>query len=287
MTHIVVIGYASMDYPLQLAGAWQRNHTVMIRDRSAQDWPKPGGCAAYVAGPISAAGVKTSVITWVGSDDLGLLYREHAAAQGIDCEGIQLVGSAQTPVCMLVYEPDGACTCLFDPGFLGRERLHERQVELICQADAVCITVGPPAIGLRALELARPDALVAWVAKNDLVSFPAPLMQQLGQRADYIFCNGAERIAIEAALAPRRRPPLGIIQSAGAGEVLVDASGQRFTVPVQPLDVVDTTGAGDALAGGTLAALLSGTSALHGAVAAGVDAAFRLLSQRVPQSVQR
>lgn len=287
MTHVVVIGYASMDYPIQLAGPWQRNHTAMIRDRSPQDWPQPGGCATYVAGPISTAGIKTSVVTWVGSDDLGRLYREHAAAQGIDCEGIQRLDSGNTPACMLVYEPDGACTCLFDPGFLGRESLHERQVELIRQADAVCITVGPPAVGLQALELARPDAMVAWVAKNDAVSFPPPLTQQLAQRADYIFCNGAERIAIEAALSSRRHPPLGIVQSAGASEVVVDRLGERFKVPVQPLDVLNTTGAGDALAGGTLAALLSGAPTLNVAVAAGVDAAFRLLSQRVPQSVQR
>ncbi len=280
MKRALVCGYASLDFAVGLAGHYQPGHTVLINDRSSEPWPHPGGCALYCAKPLAAA-AHCQVLTWTGDDHHGDLYENEARAQGIDTSTVATVAGGATPVCMLVYERDGSCGCLFDPGFIGREVLTAVQQQAARQADLLCITVGPARIGERLLELARQDALVAWVAKNDEISFSASLRKALGMRADYIFCNPMERASVNAALQGRHRAAPVIVETAGSSAVVVEQGElPRHTLPVCSLQVIDTTGAGDTLAGGTLAAVLSGETDSKAAVRQGIDAAYRLLLPR-------
>lgn len=340
MMRAAVTGYASLDYPVVLDGMFAGDRTTLIRHRASEAWPSLGGSVSYVARPLAAAGAATEVVTWVGDDDMGRLYRGQCAEAKLSLAGIATVSPGATPVSLMVYQEDGSCGCLFDPGFLGREVLTAAQEKLLREADLVCVTVGPPEIGLRAVELARADALFAWVLKNDPHSYPEELRERLGARADYVFCNREERGLVDASLAGAgRRDRNGdgngdghrkgsgsggcsgdggasgdaagngngngngngggdgdgigigiansgsasgqvIVETGGAREVLVERGGEARRLPVAALDVVDTTGAGDTLAGGTLAALAAGETDPARAVAAGIDAARRLLAAR-------
>ena len=76
MTKAAIIGYASIDYPAVLDGFFRGDETVLIKERPADAFPRPGGCPLYVAVPIAEAGLPVSIITWVGDDSLGdLFYR--------------------------------------------------------------------------------------------------------------------------------------------------------------------------------------------------------------------
>lgn len=254
----VAIGYASLDYPVILDGNFQGDHTVMVKSRPKDAFPRPGGSPRYVARSLVGGGVSASVITWVGSDDMGELFYHAIKADGINDDGIAVIKSEPTPLCLMLYQQDGSCGCCFDPGFMGREVLTANQGELIQKADLVCITVGPAKISQQALSMASDKAVVAWVAKNDPISYPQELCEQLGERADYIFCNEHERSWIDDALKSRTRLPPLIIETRGARNLLFCKGKEMATLAINRIDVNDTCGAGDTLAGGCLAAVMNG-----------------------------
>lgn len=276
-----ILGYASMDYPAILDGFFAGDQTVLMKRSSVESFPRPGGCPLYVAGPLADSGVTTAIITWVGDDELGERFRQSVATHGIAPDGIATVSPGNTPNCFLLYQQDGSCGCCFDPGLMGREVLTDTQRGIISAADLVCFTVGPPDLAIEALNLLRADAKVAWVAKNDPISFPTKLRDLLGSRADYIFCNEAERSSVDDALSGRKRPAPLIVETNGAGAVHVTHDDQARELGVEPLEVSDPCGAGDTLAGGCLSALNAGKNP-EDVGRNGIAAARRLLEQRKP-----
>lgn len=281
MKKAVAIGYASLDYPAVLDGYFQADRTVLIKQRPTDCFPRPGGSPLYVARPLAETGCNTAIITWVGDDDMGQLFRSYASRNRIETSGIAVVASGATPVCFLLYQEDGSCGCCFDPGFLGKEVLSEEQIQLIKAADLVCVTVGPPDIGTRTVvELVSDDAVLAWVAKNDPKSYPEGLRMMLGERVDYIFCNYHERAWIDSALLRRKRPRPLIVETNGAAAVKVEWGRYIDHLDVPRLRFNDASGAGDTLAGGCLAAVAHGETDATRIAAAGIAAAARLLRQR-------
>lgn len=281
MSGAVVIGYASMDYPATLNGHVEANRTVMIRRRPSDAFPRPGGCALYAARPLAAKGIPVSVLSWVGADDHGKLFSSSAEWDGIDTRGILAVESGATPVTFMIYQADGSCACLFDPGISGREFLSGEQSELIVRAELFCVAVAPPAIVEQALALIGGNCKLAWIMKKDPLSFPEPLRIKLASRADYIFCNRRERDWVDGALAKSAsdRRPL-VVETAGGEAVRAEAGGQAVRIGVEPLRCDDPTGAGDTLAGGCLAAILAGERELESVVSSGIGAAAALLRGR-------
>ena len=281
MTRVAVLGYASIDFPAVLDGFFEGDRTVMIRRRPADAFPRPGGCPLYVARPLAGNGADVSIVTWVGADRYGELFTSWTEGDGVGVKGIATVEPGNTPVCFMIYQSDGSCGCLFDPGMLGRETLTDRQKELIAAADLLCVTVGPPGIAAEALALADGDCRVAWVMKNDPLSYPVELRTALAGRADYIFCNRQERAWVDEGLAksPMHREPL-IVETAGAEAVNAARRNSRVRVDVEPLSFDDASGAGDTLAGGCLSAILAGERDLRKVVSSGIHAAASLLRER-------
>ena len=83
---------------------------------SADEWPRLGGSPAYVASALVEGGLHD-----VFPDQLGRQTTRTACATAeglarleVRTEGIAL-RSGRTPICILAYQPDGACHCLYDP----------------------------------------------------------------------------------------------------------------------------------------------------------------------------
>ena len=279
---VVAIGYASLDYPVILDGYFQGDHTVMIKSKSKEAFPRPGGSPRYVARTLaSGSDAEINIITWVGSDELGEVFLKCVRNDGVSDRGIAVIESGATPFCLMLYQQDDSCGCCFDPGFMGREVLTAVQLELIGEADLLCVTVGPARLGLQALSIIKEDAGVAWVAKNDPLSFTEELCSALGKRADYIFCNTHERSRIDQALQHRVKAPPLIIETQGVGDVSIRRGDQHASLAIESLNVSDLCGAGDTLAGGSLAAVISGEQTPVRVAQAGIDAAQKMLLQRI------
>ena len=275
---VAVVGYASLDYVVRLDSAPAPDRTSTILSRAAQ-WPRLGGSPAYVAEALVAgAGAEAIPISWVGDDREGERYRASLAERGVSVSGVG-VRPGRTPICILAYEPDGGCHCLYDPGLRAAAELDEGQRALIAAAEAVCITVGPARATREALALAQASSPVAWVVKADPRAVPADLAAALAARADAIIFSQGETEFVDLAGGQAPARPCVRIETRGAREVAIRQNGGIHVVPVEAVETDDPTGAGDTFAGGFLAAWLSGADP-HVAAKAGAATARAMLAGR-------
>ena len=282
---IVVSGYATLDYVVQLSGPFHGTGTVTGELGLSGAWPRAGGAALYASRRIAAAGHRAFPLTWIGDDGDGGHYLRACQRAQICRDAIDQRGGAKTPRCILLYRPDGDYGCLLDTGFEGRETLTDGQIDVAAAADHVCIAAGPPGPTADLLDACSPATGVSWIAKLDPVSYPPGLRARLAQRAGLIFCNASEREFIESVREGKRPEDQIIVETLGSAGVLIDCRHGRRVIPTAPLRTHDTTGAGDTLAGEVIAQYIAGQMAIEAAVEHGMAAARSLLVSRIPGSI--
>ena len=275
----VAYGYATQDYVLEMAEKFHGTGTKKIEQIPVSGWPRSGGAAIYASRQLVLAGIDAAPITWVGSDEAGMEYLSECNRLAITIDGVEKVAS-KSALCLLIYQPDGTYGCLFDPGPQGKEVLTKKQQDLIRCADLVVIAIGPPARTLQVLELIRPNATVAWIAKDDAEHYSPEVRGRCATRANFIFCNAGERVFVDEA---SRRPTVRrqvVFETRGSAGVLVDTGDSQFILDTMHIETSDTTGAGDTFAGATMAAILRGEKDLEAAAKSGIVAASKLLVER-------
>ncbi|MCC7319670.1 MAG: carbohydrate kinase family protein [Rubellimicrobium sp.] len=272
MSLLVVTGYASLDYPVDLAGPLRTEGTTIVRHRDAAAWPRPGGCPTYIAAAALRAGRAAAPVMWIGRGSEGRILIDSLAAQGARTDGIAVVDAPRSPAAIMVHQPEGGTACLFDPALGGQETLGPAQRALIAAASHLCISVGPPQVQRQILDLCPADARLYWAVKDDPQAFGPDLRAALAARADVIFHNAAERPLVG-------RTRAVTVETRGRRDVIVTSEGTGRGFAVDPLEVRDATGAGDTFAGGFIAAEMGGADP-WAAAQAGIAAARTFLDNR-------
>ncbi|MEO4042756.1 carbohydrate kinase family protein [Hoeflea sp. CAU 1731] len=275
MTQLAVTGYASLDYPVALSGRAEGNATTHIKWRSAEDWPRLGGCPAYVTAAAVSHGVTASPVCWTGANREGDLFVSALEKKGVSTAGVDRIEGERAPSAMLIYQSDGSCICLYDPAFGGAERLTDDQAEVVAEAENLCVTVGPGHLMDAILAARNPQGRLSWVLKNDLNCFTPEICRRLSADAEIIFCNRHER-----GLIAETRDDVLIVETQGAEGVVVERCGERTEIAVEPVSALDTTGAGDTFAGGFLGAWNSGVDDPVEAARCGIADVRTLLVER-------
>lgn len=279
---VVVSGYATLDYVVQLTAPFHGTGTAMGELGVSQAWPRAGGAALYASYRIAAVGHRAFPLTWIGDDGDGGHYLRACQRGQICCDAVDRRRGEKTQRCVLIYRPDGDYGCLLDTGFHGRESLTPSQASVLGNADHLCIAAGPPGVASTLLETCPEAVELSWIAKLDPFSFPTELRATLARRAKLIFCNASEREFIEAARDSARPDHQIIIETLGSAGVLVDCPEGKRVIPTDALRTHDTTGAGDTLAGEVLAHYLAGQTPIEACVEHGMAAARELLAGRMP-----
>lgn len=282
MSAVVISGYASLDHAIVLGGDVVFGRTTIISSRPTA-WPRLGGGPAYVASALVAGGIaEVRPLSWVGEDDLGRRYKALLAERGIATQGVAAVPGTRTPVSVLVYNGDGDCACLYDPGQPAEElRLDASQRGLLGDADWVVMTIGPKVVTDEILALLHPRQRLAWIVKNDPAAITAAQSAAFFERADIVFCNGKERHYLDSLGAPAGLPDRIVVETQGRRGATLSRDGETVSVAAEAVEATDPTGAGDSFAGGVLAALLGGQTRLDALGVAGVAAARALLTTRL------
>jgi len=231
-----------------------------------------GGQAANVAAWAVALGARARLVCRRGAGSAAVL-----AEQGLHARGVELVGprsDEEGGVVVSLVDADGDRTMASDRGaspgleardidpawFAGADALHLSGYSLLREpiaAAARCAAVLARSAGARiSVDLAAAPLISAYGA--------ARFRAELGELApDVVFATVAEEDALGGPLAVpiwvRKRGPAGC-------EALYD--GERLALPVVPGDVIDSTGAGDALAAGFLLGGDPRSALQHGLVAA-------------------
>ena len=258
---------------------------VVGSDRRAAIQSKPGGSGANQAVWLGAMGVDVRFAARVGAADVRNLEAYFA---GFGVEPI-LFGDAErsSGVLITIVDPDGERSFLTDRGAnlaLSAEDLTPALLDGVRLAvvSGYCFFAKGPrqavmALGAtaraRQIPVAVDPASVGFLEEVGVANF---LSWTAG--ATTIFANEAEALALTGtAEIDEQVRVLGatylrvIIKRGAAGAVLGDQSGITLSLPARKVEVVDTTGAGDAFAAGFIAAELVGLSA-EACLRAGIEA---------------
>jgi fructoselysine 6-kinase len=232
----------------------------------------PGGNAANVAVWARRSGVEAAFLGAVGSDAAGARLLAALDAEGVDVSGAErLPGTtAWSVVGPAVQGLDRFAA--YDLGVMPRFSCEAAGNRHLVGADFVHLPLYPEWVGL-AHQLARHRLPLSLDLGGE---GEAELSPELAQSARAVFVSvagplAAARRAVADLLAQGCRVAVASAGASGA------AAGDHFgshALPAQPVDVIDTLGAGDALAGAVLAALALGLP-LATALAQGIRAGGR------------
>jgi ribokinase len=230
-----------------------------------------GGKGANQALSAARSGARTAIVGALGDDDFGRQRLADLRADGVDVDHVEIVAGASSGVALIWVEESGENRILYVPGATGRidPAAAERAVRTV-HPDAILVTLEPPRQALDwilhvANELGVPVVMSAT---------PEPSAgADLAARADVLIVNETEACEL-LGIAEGDRPWLDVVRdltglgptvaivTLGAAGAVVCAGGEASAVAAPTVEVVDTTGAGDAFSGAFGAELAGGASAV-------------------------
>ena len=279
-SRVLVIGDVMTDIIVRPEGP-----IVIGSDRRAQIRNRPGGSGANQAVWLAAAGADVLFAARVGAQDKAM-YENYFRGRGV----VPLLAGDDTlpsGVLVTLLDPSGERSFLTDRGanlHLGADGFPDDLfdgVGLIVVSGYSFFAEGPRAAVQHVLETARSKGVAigidpASVGFLDEVG-PTLFRQWVGQ-ADWLFANESEaELLTGAAGFEAQLGDLGrqfnhvVIKRGRLGAVVGGKDGVIHSLPAPVVEVLDTTGAGDAFAGGFVAALMAG-EALDACLARGIAA---------------
>ncbi|RZT07638.1 ribokinase [Kribbella sp. VKM Ac-2569] len=273
---VVVVGSANVDLVLPVQRIPRPGETVLAGAMTRG----PGGKGANQAVASARAGARTAMVVALGDDEGGALLR--AALKGVDLT-LATTSEAPTGTAIITVEESGENSIVVAPGANG---------ELTLSADAVA-AIGQAKIVLSQLEIPFSTVQAAAAASAYFILNAAPaaeLSDELLAEVDLLVVNEteAEAIAGPDRFALLKKVPAVVVTLGGAGAVILirDLNGDgEIAVPGVPVEVVDTTAAGDTFCG-VLAATLTAVSGSDSITASDLTNAVRRANVAASLSVQ-
>ncbi|MFD4428067.1 ribokinase [Nocardia sp. NPDC058497] len=264
---VVVLGSVNMDLVTTTAQRPAPGETVLGSGFATV----PGGKGANQAIAAARSGAQVRFLGAVGDDAFGTTLRSTLAEAGVDTALLRTV-DGPSGVATIVVDGTGENSIIVVAGANGRVTdLTEDELAAIAAADILlCQLEIPLRTVAAAAQHARASGTVVALNPSPVRALPAELWADV----DLAMVNSleAERYAAELNRVPHVVRTLG-----GDGAVYRCADGTEFAVAGLTVDVVDTTGAGDAFTGALVATWTdSPNSAVNWANAAGALATTRL-----------
>ena len=251
MSEVVVIGNAGIDTNVYLYGA---DVDFSVEANFSDNRDMVGQAGGYSARGYAALGRATAFIGHVGDNHNGRLVRETLAADGIDLRGLAIDPAGTARSVNLMYR-DGRRKNFYDgKGHMALEPDLDLCAGVLGGARLAHVHL--PNWARQVLPLARALGLVIACDLQDVVDPGDPYRADFIAAADILFFSAANHADPTPLLAhfAAGRPGRVVVAGMGArGCGLAVGDAIRF-FPPPPLDspVVDTNGAGDALAVGFL-----------------------------------
>ena len=231
----------------------------------------PGGKGSNQAVGTARLGAHSALVAMIGVDKLASIGTDLYGAEGIDATHVRVRTERATGVGFIILNDKGENFIILDMG--ANELMDAAAVdaaEARIQKSSVVMTVLeiPTPAATRAMELGRQHGAIT-------ILNPAParaLPPQSFANVDYLTPNESElRILLglraddpsssrELAAKLRQQGVRTVVVTLGRTGALILSDEIDLMVPAVPVDVVDTTGAGDAFNSGFAVALAEGRS---------------------------
>lgn len=281
-SEIVVIGNAGIDTSVYLSGA---DVDFSVEANFTENIDAVGQAGAYASRGYAALGRRTAFLGAIGDDPAGRVVREELAREGVDTCGLFLDPRGTSRSVNIMYR-DGRRKNFYD----GKGHMNLRPDLDACRttlAGARLAHFNIPSWARHLLPVARSLGLTIACDIQDVVDLEDPYRRDFVEAADILFCSGVNHPSpeplVEALL--RGRPDRIVVVGMGArGCALATRAGLHLYPPAAlDLPVVDTNGAGDALAVGFLVSHVLEGRPLEAAVRRGQIAARVTCAQRAPK----
>ena len=226
----------------------------------------PGGKGANQALAARLAGAEVAMVGAAGLDAFADAALVNLAATGIDLGGVARVGES-TGVALINVDAQGENAITVVPGANARAVASQVPDLALSPRNTLLMQLEVPIAEVTALAR-RARSRGARVVVNGAPA--APLSADLLADVDFLVVNEHE-----AATCLRGRSDANVVLTLGARGAKMDWGGMHVQESPPAVEVVDTTGAGDALCGAFAAALdrgLSPPEALRAGVHAGAHA---------------
>ncbi len=266
--HVLVVGAASLDIKVRPKGP-----AIPGTSNPADIRVSPGGAARNIAENLARLGQPTVLLSAVGADESGRRLLDQAAQAGIDTQHIAIRPGYHTGTYLAVLDEFGSPALAFDDmsiiATLTPRYLIQRR-RLFAQAAMVVIDANLSPATLRSLfRLAREYDVPVSADPTSVVLAPRlrPYLSALwlvtpnAAEAEALLGDGTQIEGIETAqYAARRLVQMGVglavITQAESGLTYATADAVGH-IPAIQTEIVDATGAGDALTAATIFALLN------------------------------
>ena len=281
----VVVGQWMTDVVAELPGPLREG-----TDTNASVQVLGGGAAANTAAWLAHDGQDTTLVARIGDDLLGRAGRAELEGIGVVC---RLAVDPRRPsgTCIVLVAPDGERTMIPDAG--ANEALAPQDIPEDVFAPGrhlhlsgyTLLVDGSRMAGLSALDRARLRGMTTSVdvaSVGPLADAGAGRFLSWVTGVDVLLANESEAALLAGLPAPRPDDPEGtalagaalaartlcgvvgtcVVKLGPRGAYVQDASGATAHAPAEGVDVVDTTGAGDAFAAGWLPAWREGVEPL-------------------------
>jgi ribokinase len=227
-----------------------------------------GGKGANQAIAAARSGAATVMLGALGDDDFGRQRRADLEAEGIDTESVPRREATPSGVALIVVEESsGQNRIAYVPGATRTIAADQARAAVERAKPAVILsTLEPPAealqtlfeqgraVGATVLLNATPEAIGA----RPYLGLIDGLVVNEREAADLLGYPVTSENGTDSALALSNLGPKIVVITLGAAGAVIANNGETAALPAPPVDVVDTTGAGDAFCGAFAAALARG-----------------------------
>lgn len=229
----------------------------------------PGGKGSNQAVGTARLGADSGLVAMIGTDKLAGIATDLYAAEGVDTALVTVRQERATGVGFIILNDKGENFIILDMGaneLMDAAAVDAGEHRIAASAVVMAVLEIPTAAAARAMELGRKHG-----AKTILNPAPArALPNAVFAHVDYLTPNESElrillglpaddpRSSRELAGELRRRGVRNVVVTLGRQGALVLTDTLDVMVPAVPVEVTDTTGAGDAFNSGFAVALAEG-----------------------------
>ena len=286
MADVFVLGSINQDFVLKVERRPRPGETVTNAELSTHN----GGKGANQAAAAALLGASVTILGRVGGDEFGEPLVRSLEAKGIDTSLVERATDASTGAAFITVTPDGENAITVAPG--ANRSLTPEDVEAAADAigdSRVLVAQMEIPLGtvLRAVEVAVERGTRALVNLAPVLEVPRGLLEVLDplvvNEHEAGFLLGSKVEGVEGALSAAPKllslgPRSAVITVGEDGAVLAAEDESVRHLPAPRVEVVDTTGAGDAFVGALATRLARGATledAVGYAVRAGAAAVTR------------
>lgn len=283
---VAVVGSANVDLVVPVPRHPAGGETILGGDLVRH----PGGKGANQAvAAARAGGVRTTFIGALGEDEAGDLLESSMRDAGVDVGLVERLDVA-TGTAFISVSPDGENSIIVAPGANGEVRIGSAQAARLKAADVILTQLEIPLdVVQHAADVRGADTLMVLNAAPS-----QDLPDQLWASVDVLVVNeheaadmaGLDNTGPEAlAQALLARVPAVVITLGGEGSLVAARDQAPVRVAAFPVQVVDTTGAGDTYCGVLAAELAKGSTLPQAARVAAAAGALATTGRGAQESV--